>query len=245
MKRALFIRPAYNAKSVLNLPEGGILGRGGGRLSACFCSRFKSEKQLAPRPMGKLPVASAALPSGLIACFVICVRGGELNSFSAKGISIAEYSPNQATLIAVVRADRLFVDHERLGFFKIGLLPMLVGENVQIHIASANCLSNGLWFTRTWDFHTADTQSIELRDVKIAVLGRNDFTQLRAAIAHPGNGGTWNLASVSVLDSSNASLSLDRAELQVTGPEIGRLTWMRGGFSHQSYLFQTGNSSKP
>jgi len=46
----------------------------------------------------------------------------------ASGVAIGLYSSKDGHQIAVIRADRISIDHRRMGFFRIGLLPFVAFE---------------------------------------------------------------------------------------------------------------------
>jgi hypothetical protein len=49
----------------------------------------------------------------------------EAEDLLARSAVTAFYSANDGHLVAVIRADRIFVDHQQMGFFRIGVLPFV------------------------------------------------------------------------------------------------------------------------
>src|SRR5688572_24080922 len=51
-----------------------------------------------------------------------------------QGVVMPFYGKPELSLVANVRIGCLFPDHERKGFFRIGLLPLVAAEHVQIEV---------------------------------------------------------------------------------------------------------------
>ncbi len=78
--------------------------------------------------------------------------------------------------VAQVHVNRMFIDYERRGFFRIGLLPIPVAENVQIQIQSADCLTNALFELHSW--HQPSSRATK-------IFRRRWSADLQSASGHP------------------------------------------------------------
>ncbi len=157
---------------------------------------------------------------------------------AATEVTVSEYSSKNLSLIAQVHAACVFVDYEHWGFFRIGLLPVLVAENVQVKIQSAECLTNALADLRSWHQPASGCRQLELRNLEITMNGENQ-PRLRAAIARVGPDGAVKLSTVAVRNAAGQEVSLLKAALQISGPSAGRLCWNDGGQQKTLRILQT------
>src|ERR1035437_1821123 len=92
----------------------------------------------------------------------------DLIGMSAVDVTTCEYDSKNVTLVDVqIHAARLFTDYERHGFFRIGLLPIPVAEDIQIEIRSADCLTNALS-----GLHFGNEPSLAERRFEFRKIGR-------------------------------------------------------------------------
>jgi hypothetical protein len=159
-------------------------------------------------------------------------------------VTISEYGSNNLSLIIQVHAARVFVDYEPWGFFRIGLLPMLVAENVQVKIQSAECLTNALADLRSWHRPASGYRQLELRNLEITMNGENQ-PRLRAAVARIGPDGTVKLSTVAVRTAAGQEVSLLKATLQIFGPSAGRLCWNSGGHQEERFILHATTDKTP
>jgi hypothetical protein len=150
--------------------------------------------------------------------------------------TLTEYDGLQ--LISRVHADRFFVDHQRWGFFRLGLFPIAVVEGVEIQVRSASCLTNALADLNSWHPSSAGARRLELRNLEISLLGEKE-PRLHAAIARVGQGGALELSNVSVAVADGTPVSLAKATLQISGSDSGRLRWRDGGSGGEFFVFKT------
>ena len=159
-------------------------------------------------------------------------------------VTVSEYSSKDLSLIAQVQAARVFVDYEHWGFFRIGLLPMLVAENVQVKIQSAEYLTNALADLRSWHQPAAGFRRLELRNLEITISGENQ-PRLRTAAARVGPDGAVKLSAAAIRDAAGRQISLPDATLQISGPSAGRLCWNSGGHQEELFILQTTSDKTP
>ena len=106
-----------------------------------------------------------------ILCLSFAADAMDLNGASANNLTLSNYSPKDLSLVAQVHVGRLFTDYERRGFFRIGLLPIPVAENVQIQIQSVDCLTNAITALYSWNQPSVGVRRLELRNLEIKLFG--------------------------------------------------------------------------
>lgn len=142
----------------------------------------------------------------------------------AEGVEITEYGLTDLSPVAKVHAGRIFTDYEAHGFFRIGLLPMPVAENVKIQISSVERLTNALCALQEWHKASAGLRRLELRNVEISIFGETAL-RLRAARARVGNESTLELFDVSLPGQPGPPLTIAKGALQIAGNSAGRFSW--------------------
>lgn len=158
----------------------------------------------------------------------------------ARDVTLATYRPYSTSLVTQVHAGRIFTDYERHGFFRIGLLPLLVVENIQIQINSASSLTNTLSMLGDWNKPTAGVKRLELRNLEITSLdGKTPL--LRAANARMGKDGALELSNASVFSADGQPITIPKATLQISGALAGRLRWNRGGRANEFFILEPIN----
>ncbi len=157
-------------------------------------------------------------------------------------VTSCEY--NGLELVDQVHAARIFVDYERRGFFRIGLLPIPVAENVQIQIQSADCLTNALLALHSWNQPSAGLRRLELRNLEIRLIGEKQ-PRLCAAGARVGQDGALELSTVSVFNAAGQPTSIPKATLQVAGSAAGWLRWNVDGQPQDVFLFNSTSNKTP
>jgi len=141
----------------------------------------------------------------------------------ASDVTISDYIKKDLSPVTQVHAARIFTEYERRGFFRIGLLPVPVVENVSIIIRSADCLTNNMFEARFWNRPGMGVRRLKFRNVEIKLFGEKQ-PRLRADGAQVGREGAIELSNVSLPNSSEQSTPIPHATLQVNGSAIG---WLR------------------
>jgi hypothetical protein len=173
-------------------------------------------------------------------------------AFDVNALGLAGMGANDLTLseydglspIAQVHVARMFVDYERRGFFRIGLLPIPVAENVQIQIQSADCLTNAMLALHSWNQPSFGARRLELRNLEIRLFGEKQ-PRLSATSAHVGQNGVLELSTVSVFNTTGQQMSIPKAVLQVAGSSAGWLRWNFDGHSQELFLFKPTSTKTP
>jgi hypothetical protein len=138
----------------------------------------------------------------------------------------------------------MFIDYERHGFFRIGLLPIPVVENVQIQIQSADCLTNALFGLHSWSQPSIGASRLELRNLEIKMFGEKE-PRLSAASARVGQDGVLELSAVSVFNATGQQTSIPKAALQAAGSSAGWLRWNSDGHPQEIFLFKSTLAKSP
>jgi hypothetical protein len=188
----------------------------------------------------KLIFVSAAL----CALFESGVNADGLVEPTANDATISEYSSQDLSLVAQVHVARFFTDYEKRSFFRIGLLPISVAEDIHIQIKSAECLTNALFALHDWNQPSAGMRRLELRNLEITLSGEKQ-PRLRAASGRIGHDGAIELSTVSISDLSGRPTSIPKATLQVAGSFAGWLHWNLDGYPENLFVFRPISGKTP
>lgn len=182
----------------------------------------------------------------LVMCLLLesGVGAAGLTGTAVNEVTLSEYSPKDLSLVAQVHAARIFTDYERRGFFRIGLLPIPVVENVQIQIQSAECLTNALFALHDWNQPASGVRRLELRNVEIELIGEKQ-PRLSAVSARVGQDGVLELSTVSVFNATGQQASIPKAALQVAGSSAGWLRWNVDGHPQDIFPFKPTSDKTP
>jgi hypothetical protein len=141
---------------------------------------------------------------------------------TVQDIAIPYYAKGQSTPVAVVRIKRLFTDYQRRGFFRIGLLPTLVAEGVQVEVSDSRQVVAALQGAQRWLKPAAVGKALEWRQVEFE-FSELKGTRLEATRVQIAEGGAWQLSGGVLLRSGTNELRRASAILQVTGANAGDL----------------------
>jgi hypothetical protein len=169
-------------------------------------------------------------------------NAAEFFGTGANDVTSVEY--DGLSPVAQVHVARMFTDYERRGFFRIGLLPIPVAENIQIQIQSADCLTNAMFALHSWNQPSFGARRLEMRNLEIRLFGEKQ-PRLSAASARVGQNGVLELSTVSVFNATGQQTSIPKAALQVAGPAAGWLRWNFDGHSQELFLFKPTSDKTP
>lgn len=170
--------------------------------------------------------------------------GMEVVSVCAQNLQISQYSPGGASVVSKVNVNRLLTGYGRWGFFRIGLLPLLVAEDIRVETSSVGALTNALAGLRSWARPDIAGRRLRLLNLEIVPNGANP-SHLRAATAQLGDDGGMQLTSVSLDDAAGHQISLPVATLQLTGPDRGWLRWNVNGAPAKRFFLKPTSDSSP
>jgi hypothetical protein len=177
----------------------------------------------------------------LLACTICCFSVlspacAEILVVKKAVIAFSDSAGNQA---ALVRADRAFQDHERIGFFSIGLLPLVIFENVQIEFLKPGEFSESMQHIKMHFARLAGAKAVEIRDVSLRFSGDNE-PRLRAKLVRSISDGVWKLQSGIAIDCGQ-SYEFERATLNTSGPRAGSITFTSGTISKTINWFESAS----
>jgi hypothetical protein len=150
------------------------------------------------------------------------------------------YAPDSIREIADCKIEKIFLDHRKLGFFRVKLLPVLVVQGVRLELAGSNPTND--WprgFQSDW-MPDVKRSAVEWRDVDITVQKENAATapSLHADRAQPEAAGNPAICSFKgvTLEAGGAKWLTPQAELR---NENGRpfVVWQDGGGTRRMDLF--------
>jgi hypothetical protein len=122
---------------------------------------------------------------------------------------------------AVLRVHRIYADYERRGFFRIGVLPIAVMEEVSFDVRQPDLAAKSLAELHRW-IGTPTAKHLELRQVTFRVAaGVTNCLEVGRIRADPG--GKWQLLDGVCFKSGNKELQAAGGTLQVTGAQTGQL----------------------
>ena len=161
----------------------------------------------------------------------------DLFGMSASDVTTCEYDSENFTLkVAQIHTARFFTDFEKHGFFRIGLLPIPVAEDVQIEIRSVDCLTNALSGANFGNQPSLGVRRFELRNLEIKSFDEKQ-PRLSARLARIGRDGTLELSDVSITSGTGEQTFIPKAILQITNPSVGWMSWNSGGRPQGRFLF--------
>ena len=179
---------------------------------------------------------------GALCCAPVSVYADApiLSGGSAENLTLADYG--DVAPIDRVHAARAFMDHEKFGFFRLGLAPLAVVQGVQVQLVSAAQLTNVLANLNAWNLSSAPLRHLEIRELEISLFGE-PAPRLRAATARANPAGQLDLSLVSLPGAAPDVIA--RATLQITGPDAGLLRWRAGAQDKEFSVFSSTPPIKP
>jgi hypothetical protein len=139
----------------------------------------------------------------------------------ARGVATAFYAGSEQPPSLILRAESVYTDYQRKGFFRIGLLPVAVMEGVTVELHHPEFMTNSLAQLHQW-FGPQGAKALELRRVTFLVSGytTNHLEAARARVAPQGR--IELLDGISFMSGTNL-VRAPRGALQVTGEHSGEL----------------------
>jgi hypothetical protein len=188
----------------------------------------------------RFPNAGPEIPMALL-CLVLWLCGAVM---APAQVAFGQ-SLNDATVVAYhgvqlagrIHITRAYIDHERFGFFRLGMAPVPVVDGVQIQIRSAGSLTNVLQSFGSSSMSSDKLRHLEFRNVEISLL-TDKSPRLRAQKARLDQANVLELSHVSVSDASQNAVTISKANLQVSGPNCGLLSWNDSGTAKELPVFK-------
>jgi hypothetical protein len=165
--------------------------------------------------------------------------------FGWQNLEFRTYASNSIQEIADCKVEKIFLDHRKLGFFRVNLLPVLVVQGVRLEFAGTNPTNE--WtetFQSDW-LPKVKRGAVEWRDVTIGSQ-KDGAPRLHASGAQPAAGTPTICVFRDVtVEANGAKWQMSRAELR---NEDGRprVVWKTGGGERRLDLFsgEIFNNSK-
>jgi hypothetical protein len=124
---------------------------------------------------------------------------------------------------AILRVGHIFSDYQRRGFFRIGVLPLLVIDGPVVEIRDPMKLSEVLSTVHCEIFFKDHlTKSAEARDFSVRFGSEGGFL-LQARLVRLERSGQWRLHEGMVKRPGAPAIAFQKASLQITGREVGEL----------------------
>ena len=134
--------------------------------------------------------------------------------FTSENAEFRIYVPGSFQEIAVCKVEKIFMDHRKLGFFHVQLLPQLVVQGVRLGLADVK--PDGGWaegFRPGW-LPATKHDAVEWRDMSVTIQKEN-APRLHADRAHPATGGSTTICTFEniTLEAGGVTWRAARAEL--------------------------------
>jgi hypothetical protein len=140
----------------------------------------------------------------------------------AKGVVVPLYVAGQAEPAAVLRIEKVYTDFQRRGFFRIGLLPMLVAEGVEVELRSQEHILAALKQVGDYLQRRGRATTLELRRVVIELPGRS-APRLEAGRVRFRPEGSWELAGGVRWRGASAEVQASSGTFCPAGDRAGQL----------------------
>lgn len=173
-------------------------------------------------PMIKTVLAGAVL-LGAMALGLGHVRAQNdlFQSWSASGTCTPFFVGSEQEPSMMVSVDTVRPGCERKGFFRIGILPIVVMDGVTIEVRKPEALRENLVHLDRW-LSERDGKRLEIRNAKLLFCASMTNT-LEAGCVKIVPGGKWELLDGVRFSSGTNQVRADHAFLQITGPASGSL----------------------
>jgi hypothetical protein len=205
-----------------------------------------------PKQQGFQCMSTCKLGVGLVLAVLLAganwVPGGDFPvGFGWQNLEFRTYAPNSIREIADCKVEKIFLDHRKLGFFRVKLLPVLVVQGVRLEFADANPTNE--WaesFQSDW-LPKVKRSAVEWRNVTIGSQ-KEDAPRVRAGWAQVGADRAPTICEFKdvTLEANGATWRMPQAELRDEGGRA-RVVWHTdGGGTRHMDLFsgEIFNNSK-
>ncbi|MGA2747791.1 MAG: hypothetical protein ABSG59_03365 [Verrucomicrobiota bacterium] len=160
------------------------------------------------------------------------------NGYSLQHAVIPLYSETDRQLSTVVHVDKAFLDYQRKGFFRIGILPMGALEGVTFEVRNAASAPRTLHQLGRW-LGGGDGSRVELRQVKFLY----QTNSLEAGRVQVRSADRWDLFDGVRMVCGGAERRASRATLEISGQRAGQVVLDAAPDSTNAFLGLNLNSS--
>lgn len=139
----------------------------------------------------------------------------------ANGIVTAFYDGSNSAPAIVFRANKIYTDYEHIGFFRIGVLPIVVIEDLTIELQRPDSITGIITNMHSWIGEQA-ANHLEIRKIRILVInGTTNYLQSGKA-KFLSDYSCEFLDGVSV-SAGNIQMSAPAAKLQISNKNAGMI----------------------
>lgn len=172
--------------------------------------------------------------------------GGDFpNGFTWQNLEVTVYAPNSNRKVADCMVEKIFLDHRKIGFFRVRLLPVLVVQGVRLEFGDPYPTNE--WaqsFQPDW-LPKAEHGSVEWRDVSIGSQAQGS-PRLQAGVAHLTASGSPTICKFQdvTLEANGTTRHMAQAELRNEGgrPQV---VWSADGGVWRCDLFSGETTKNP
>lgn len=171
-----------------------------------------------------LKTTSVKVLACLVCVFLMKADAQTVSDLLQQGMSVQHavvplYNTGSFKLSAVVRVDRVFMDYQRKGFFRIGMFPIVVLEDVSFEARDSTDPFASLASVRHW-LGTKAGQRIEMRRVKFVF---SPTSRVEAGLARCVAEDHWELLNGVRFVSGASEIRAPRGTLEMGGPRGGQV----------------------
>ena len=170
---------------------------------------------------------------------------------SVQGAAVPLYAQGSSKASTVVRVDRVFMDYQRRGFFRIGLLPVIVLQDVTFEARDPADPFSSLASVQRW-LGTRAGQRVEMRGVKFVF---SPTSRVEAGLARCTADDHWELLNGVRFVSGTNEIGSPRGTLATAGPQRGQVilettprttnTFLRSALTLQDSSHSTSTEPHP
>jgi hypothetical protein len=147
-----------------------------------------------------------------------------------RNVKLAVYPNGSMTPAITIQADRVFIDHHRMGFFKVRVMPMVVAEGLRVGIAPWATNLDWPASIRSRLLHfKGPAGPLDGHNLKVCLLPETAprLEALRFVVPPSGKGAFCALEDVTLRSGADL-IRLPRARLPLEG-HTGRIAWEEHG----------------
>lgn len=183
--------------------------------------------------------------AGLLFATARTLGGDILFGSTWQNLEVTTYAPNSNRKVADCKVERIFLDHRKIGFFRVRLLPVLVAQGVRVEFGDPHPTNE--WrqsFQSDW-LPKAEHGAVEWRDLSIGSPAQGS-PRLHAGVAHLTAAGSPTICKFQdvTLEANGATQHMAQAELR---NDAGRpwVVWQDGGNTRRCDLFSGETPDNP
>ena len=155
---------------------------------------------------------------------------------TAKGMVIPVFVGSESKPTALVHVKELINDYRRVGFFRIGAMPLVVLDGLTIELKQIRNLSASFKEVHKGVLINKHPDLLEARDVRI-IITAEETPRLQAKTMRFVDAGRWRFFDGILYAGSDHPVQFSQGTLQLHGPSAGRFTYRTGGKAEELQLF--------